>query len=57
MADSFAKLAEYIRLVDEFNLKSSREYNGQDSRKIRNTELREIVERIEDTKEEIINGL
>lgn len=57
MSDSFAKLAEYIRLVDEFNLKSSRDYNGQDSRKVRNTELREIVERIEETKEDIINGL
>lgn len=57
MPDSFAKLAEYIRLVDEFNLKSSRDYNGQDPRKVRNTELREIVERIEETKEDIINGV
>lgn len=57
MPDSFTKLAEYMRLVDEFNMKSSRDYNGQHSRRVRNNELREIVERIEETKEDIINGL
>jgi hypothetical protein len=55
MDNSFAKLAEYFRLIDEFNLKGQGiiEYSQQSLNEVNIPDLREIIIRIEEKKNQL----
>lgn len=52
MDNSFSKLVEYFRLIDEFNLKGQGviEYDQQSLNEVNIPDLKEIIVRIEEKK-------